>query len=93
MPRKKRRQQPTTPTEAPTTPSWPQCEVVGCEHPMLEIHAGPSGPVYLCGRCGMIARRNLREEADREALAEAMARPFMRTAALRQRQRAGSSAR
>jgi coenzyme F420-reducing hydrogenase gamma subunit len=57
--------------------------VIGCPNLALERHEGPTGAVWLCGKCGATARRNLADEAAKEAILEALAAPFERDSARR----------
>jgi len=54
----------------------PPCEVKGCTNLGMETHEGPSGPVHLCGRCGELARRSLRDERARIEVMDLMATPM-----------------
>lgn len=74
-------------TVNPPERGLPECQVVGCPNVGLETHDGPNGPVFLCGRCGIVARRNLRDEATNQAILAELAKSLERAAALRQRQR------
>lgn len=89
MPRgkRRRRERPTPPlVETPAAPEC-ACRVVGCVLIALERHEGPNGVVWLCGKCGMTARRNLREAKLNEEITDLMAAPFKRLTMLRQEQR------
>lgn len=85
--RKRRNQATPTLPENPPERGLPECQVVGCPNLPLERHAGPGGIVWLCGRCGIVARRNLRDEATNQEILAELAKPLERAAALRQRQR------
>jgi hypothetical protein len=53
--------------EEPTGPTMAKCQVRGCPNAALERHESPEmTAVWLCGRCGEIARANLLDAA-REA--------------------------
>jgi hypothetical protein len=70
---------------APRPPG--QCPVVGCTNLGLCRHETPDGVIYLCGYCDIIARRNLEDEARREAILDAVAAPVKRAILLREKQR------
>lgn len=52
-----------------TAPTAVTCQVRGCPRPALELHEGVEmAPVWLCGRCGEIARANLLDAAREERI-------------------------
>jgi hypothetical protein len=74
------------PDTAMQTPGAPgECPVVGCPNVGMCRHDTPSGPIYLCGRCDIVARRNLRDKQGHEELLEALAAPLQRSALVRQK--------
>lgn len=68
--------------EAPERPPG-QCPVVGCPNLGLCRHDTPDGAIWLCGRCDMVARRNLADEAHRQETIDALAAPAERQIAHR----------
>lgn len=65
-----------------------QCPVVGCTNLGLCQHDTANGLIWLCGRCDQIARRNLKDEADRQATIDAVVKPVEEQFALRAKERA-----
>ncbi len=59
----------------------PPCEVQGCTNLGMETHDGPNGPVHLCGRCGELARRSLRDEERRVEVLDLIATPMEKAVA------------
>lgn len=88
--KKRRRREEAAAAAAPDptveTPHAPgECPVVGCPNLGTCRHETPSGTIYLCGRCDIVARRNLRDQANHEELLEQLSAPLKQSALVREK--------
>lgn len=65
----------------PTPVTMVKCQVRSCPRPALECHESPEiTPVWLCGRCGEVARANLLDAAREEQIKDLIRGMYERSA-------------